>query len=385
MSKVSDDDKAGDDDKGGVAVAEAEPGSDGTDSEPGPAKKFEYFEHHPLLMNFPPATDADVESMKIDVLRQGVVNSLVLWRGPRSRVFVIDGRTRQEGAARAYEERIRDGKDPVADNGVDLQPTVTWFDGDSDAVLEFIKTSNVRKHYTQSQRAAMGTKVYYAEYKKRHGNRLPDPAKEVAQEGSNTSEELGRIWNCNPYYFRICRQLYREATELLDAVFIGTLPCVKAMAQLQAKRTAPPDGEAPGDDAPPPPAGDSVKDGNGDAVSERWEDTFRSRSAVKLVCKEFDALLDKVETLSKAPGGGWFDVDQVARAVKAVVSGLRRSQAHEVCSNCRGGGKTGAHDCKKCGGRGYACKASVDAQKRGMVYVPGKGEVGPDGGDDKKE
>lgn len=340
---------------------------------------FVYRTPHPLLAFFPEAAEDDLAAMTESILSVGVQQKLTIWIDPKGREYLIDGRTRQAGAEAAFKRRLmaEPPAAPVADNGLPLQPEVEVFNGTLADVYNFIKTTHVRKHYTPGQKAALGVNLYYYEYKQRHSGRLPDAQTEVEQEGAQSASELALRFGCNEYYVRICRQLYREAPELLDAVAAGHIPPAKAMAALKEKRagSAPElpgeegeEGAAEGDGDDRADAGEQLKDAGGFDVPDSLKPAFAARTVYKAVGKKLTEVRRAGEVLAQAPGGHFIDGAAFDSAINAALNVLRRAFPTRVCTACGGAGKPkGARaKCSRCDGAGFVCKLVEAAEKKAL-------------------
>lgn len=331
---------------------------------------FEAYRPHPYLGMFPPSQEVDLQMMQASVAEVGVRQKLKLWADPQGRTYLIDGRTRQEGAERAFRDFLaaRDPAlppaDPVARNGLPIQPEVEYFQGTLQEVYEYVKSTHVRKHYTQGQKAAMGVRLHYHEYKQQHGSKLPTPMQEALADGGHTAVELGLQFGCNEYYIRICRQLYREAMDLLDAVAIGAVTPPKAVKALADRKAA--DGGTPAEDddgsggAVPPASGKAADDGRvlddaGVEVPEHAQDAFRAGAVYELAGKALGRLKKDLTTLAGGPGGAYLDRAILAAQLNAVRKHLAEARPTFVCPMCGGKGKNNRWDCKRCKATGYTC------------------------------
>lgn len=340
--------------------------------EPAKVPEFTYYKPHPLLEFFPPPNEDDLGAMQADVRKVGVQSDIVIWRDAKSRPHLIDGRTRQEASAREYARKIEAGESPVAENGISLQPSVFEFEGTQEEAFRFMERTHIRKHYSPGQKAAMGVRLHYREWKAENGGRLPPVEKEQEDEKFTSPEELGKRFGCNHYYIRICRRLYRNAMDLLDAVAMGVIPPGKAEAQykVRAAAGAPGSAEEETDDEPKAakdPA--KVKDGHGQEVPEKLADKFRARAAYRVAKNHLEDASRAMETLAASGvGTDWFDQAMFARAIRAANAVLDKSAPHEVCTMCEGHGFKQRHKdrpCPRCGTHGYVCKAILAAEKKG--------------------
>lgn len=323
-----------------------------------PAPEFVSYEPFPLLAMWPVAGEATIQMMEEDILRQGVVHDIVVWEGPRRKEYLIDGRTRQEAARRAFLRRYEETGKAEADNGLPLQPGVCKFEGTAEDVLNFIRTSNTRKDYSPGQRAAIGCQLYYYDYKKTHGDRLPSPAEEV-QEGAPTSAELGRRWGCNEYYARIVRILYREAPDLLDQVANNVIPPAKAKSQLEVRKAG------ASADAPEPPGDpEKVKDAHGKEVPEVLTEAFKDRAGFRVVQNHLQDAIRAAEKVAARSGGKHFNSAAFVAAVEALIRSVKDAAPYEPCAKCHGHGQTGGREHKPCGGAGYLSKSVLRAARK---------------------
>jgi len=334
--------------------------------------QFGYYEPHPYLSLFPLASAGAILRMEKDVAAVGVVEPLTCWRDSRGREFVIDGRTRQLGAKAAFEKKVEAREVPEAANGLPLQPAVDWFNGSDGDVWEFIKRKNIRKDYTPGQRAAYGIRVYYQELKWRHKlKELPDVRQEAELEGALDSKELGVLFDCNEYFARIARALYREAPDLLDAMAADVAVPKKLMAQLASRRlgTAP---GAPGEEGEGEEKVDNekVRDGTGQDVPEDMYEVFRTRSSVRVVKRMISQAVKSVEAIAASAGGEFFDLEALSRKLGSIARDLENAAPYQMCADCknidgRSTGRTPGHrPCKTCNGKKFVCKAAVVAAKK---------------------
>lgn len=345
--------------------------------------EFGFYEPHPYLSFFPVATAGAVERMKLDVLKVGVIEPLTCWKDARGREWVIDGRTRQSGAKAAFEERVAADQPPAADNGLPLQPAVDWFSGSDGDVWEFIKRKLVRKDYTPGQKAAYGIRVYYQELKWRHSlKELPDVRQEGELEGAMDSTALGKLFDCNEYFVRIARSLYREAPDLLDSMALDVAVPKKLMAQLNQRRSGQaPDAPGEDDEEDKGKAGDADKvvDGHGKEVPGDMFDAFRVRSAVRTIKRGINQSMKAIEAVAASAGGEFFDVEAIAKKLAAVNRDIENATPYQMCDACknsdgRSTGRTPGHrPCKVCNGKKYVCKAVLIAARK----APAAGAAAP--------
>lgn len=345
--------------------------------------KFRAFDPHPLLSMFPTGSEEDIAAMQKSVEAHGVQQRIRVWKDGRNKYHLIDGTVRQAGAERAFNAKVNADppEAPLAANGVPLQPEFDEFVGTQDEVYEFIKTCHVRKHYTPGQKAALGVRLYYYEYKKTHSGKLPDPQKEVSGEGTLTAAELALLYGVNEYYIRICRQLYRDAADLLDAVALGVIPPPKAMADLKKRRAgnAPAalgdeDGEGEDDRED---GGEKFTDADGADVPDNLNPAWEAKSVYKVLRT---ALTDARQTCAKLAamdGGGYIDAGVLDKQLSVALGHLHQSEPVVVCSDCDGKGHPRGQrwDCKRCKGLGYLCRAVLAAEKKAAAR----------GGDEDKE
>lgn len=352
--------------------------------ETGPA--FKYYKPHPLLAMFPEASEADLAAMERSVLAIGVQQRVRVWTDDKAREWLIDGRTRQAGAERAFRRRL--AADPAeatqADNGLPLQPEVEPFAGTLEEVYDFVKTTHVRKHYTPGQKAALGVKLYYYEYKRMHHGRLPDPATEVTQEGAASAVELAERFGCNEYYVRICRQLYRDAPDLLDAVALGALPPPKAAASLKERRAGN-EPDAPGEedetakgeekgDGPAADAGAPLLDKDGLEVPESCAEAFQARSVFKTIRTQVMNARRAAEKLAGMPGGEFIDGPTLDAQINTVLKHLLNTEPFKVCSECAGKGKKGRWACARCKETGFVPRMVEKAEAKAAKAEAEKGD-----------
>lgn len=329
---------------------------------------FEWYEPHPLLGMFPGAAEPDLQAMALDVARVGVQQQLVLWKGPRGLVFLIDGRTRQDAARRAFLKAEDEERPPLADTGVSLQPDVFWFEGSQDDVYAFVKRTHMRKHFSPGQKAAMGVRLYYYELKQRHRlTELPTTDQELALAGSAAAEELAARYGTNHYYVGICKALYREAVDLLDACAMGVIPPSKARATLEQRRnsaaggpTDPGDADSVGEGSDPEPPGDPdvVRDAKGREVPEWVADSFRSRSGYLALERTLQQAERQGSALAAAKGGEFLDLPLLLKTIGSARKHAKGVTPDEVCPDCTGRGRVKGQKgpCKSCRGHGYSCK-----------------------------
>jgi len=340
----------------------------GADDAGGAAPQFVYYNPHPILGLFPEPTEGELAAMEVDVAAEGIRSQIVLWTDPRNRTFLIDGRTRQTAASRAFQKKVEANEPPLAANGEPLQPPVYHFTGDLDAVYRFVQGTHIRKHYQPGQRAAMGVMQHYYELKQKTGGRLPTLENEMKRPDAVDAKTLAVRFNCNEYYIRICRRLYREAFDLLQSVAAGVIPPQKAEAQLNTREAGPveDDGGAAGDAGPAPPGQpDAVLDANKQPVPEQLEEKFKARAGFAVVVNHLEDARRAATKLAALPGGEWLDLEAFDRVVGAAVKSAKNTQPHTPCADCDGRGhpKGQRWKCKRCEGRGYVCRAVLVAEQ----------------------
>lgn len=330
------------------------------------APKFEFFEPHPFLTIFPVAGTDDLAWIEQDVAQVGVREELVLWKDNKSRVWLIDGRNRQTAANVVFQRKVDAAEEPVAANGVSLQPNTRFFDGTFDEMTEYVKGTHVRRNYSASQKAAVGVRLYYFNYRAKHKGRLPTPQQEVQFEAGTGADDLAKASGVNPYYIRICRRLYREADDLLDAVASGVTSAQRAQAAFKKRKSGVPDDQADEDDETDKggDAGQVVKDSDGADVPENLVDAFRSRGAYRAVSKSITKIQADVAKLAAQPGGDWLDVEVLDKRLAAVKKELRKAKPHVICARCAGKGKVNRWECTTCDGKGYLSAGIDQAAKK---------------------
>lgn len=349
---------------------------------------YREFDHHPLLKLFPTGSEEDISAMHRSVAEKGVQQKIRVWKDPKGKTHLIDGTVRQAGAKRAFLEKTEADPPlpPVAANGLDIQPEYEEFFGTPDEVYQFIKTTHVRKHYTPGQKAALGTQLYYFEYKKAHGNKLPDPQIEVTGEGALTARELALLYGVNEYYIRICRQLYREAPDLFEAVAMGVTPPPKAKAELERRKAgnvpgAP--GEEDGDGTDAKDVGkdagevaDQMEDAEGNAVPDNQVDAFKTRAVFKQLRRELTKLKGQAGSLAASDGGSYLDQKGLDAQFAALIAHLSGAEPQVVCPVCGGKGhKPGKrHACDHCDQVGYLSRTAHANAKRAATKGGGKGD-----------
>jgi len=330
---------------------------------------FGEYEAHPLLAYFPAGSATDVGALEASVLKVGVQTPLTIWKDAKGRTWLVDGRTRQEAARLAYNRLVDAGEPPVAENGVPIQPAVWELAGDQQDMFRYVQGSHIRKHYTESQKAVYGVRVYYYLFRQQHGKRLPPDTVAEVKLGGLDSDELARVTGSNRAYVQIVRAIVRAGNgdDLLDAAQTGTITVKQVKSMYEARQAAPAAGAV--EDGPPPepePVGeaDVVKDGNGNPVTDdKLAEKFRARGAFRAVSKMIADVGRAVEKLSKAPGGENIDFEAVDKSLVAVWNGLRQLMPHEPCGDCAGAGKVDGKKCKRCGKTGYLTPAILKAEK----------------------
>jgi len=355
-----------------------------------PKPKFREFDHHPLLKLFPTGSEEDISAMHRSVAEKGVQQKIRVWKDPKGKVWLIDGTVRQAGAKRAFLEKVEADPPlpPLAANNLDIQPEFDEFFGTQDEVYQFIKTTHVRKHYTPGQKAALGTQLYYYEWKKAHGNKLPDPQIEVTGDGALTARELALLYGVNEYYIRICRQLYREAADLFEAVAMGVTPPPKAKAELERRKAGNVPG-APGEEEEGAAeenarnagkdagdVADQMEDAEGNAVPENQVDAFKTRAVYKQLRRELTKLKGQAGSLAASDGGAYLDQQGLDAQFSALLAHLSGAEPQVVCPQCHGKGhKPGQrHACDHCDQVGFLSRTANANKKRAAKKNGGKGE-----------
>lgn len=347
--------------------------------------KFQFIEPHPLLSMLPMAQPIEITAMQHSILNVGVQEPLRVWRDSKGKQWLIDGRCRQAAAELAFNSKVlSDPPEPaVAANGVALQPETDEFQGTIDDVYNYLKLKMTRKDYTQGQRSAIGVKLYYFEYKKSHSGRLPNPQAEVEGEGALTAEELAKINGVNSYYIVICRQLYREAPDLLDQVASGVLPPAKAKAALaERQRVASPD--LPGDIREEEEdgvdkrsdGGDSYTDSDGIPVPDILVAVWQDKAAFGALRTQLSGIRAKIQAVASSKAGGGIEEDVIDKQVEAVMKHLHGAEPLVVCPACNGHGrqKFQRDACGTCGGKGYLTRQ--DKRRLSVVVTSPDGSEG---------
>lgn len=353
---------------------------------------FKFYEPHPYLGMFPTETDDDLLSVKDSVGKIGVVQRLRVWVDAKGREWLIDGRTRQRAASEVWREMVdaeavkmrQAGStgliaDPVAENGVPIQPEVEYFTGTLAQVAEFVNTSHVRKHYTSGQKAAYGVKLHYFEHKEAHHGRLPSTASEEDDEGGRSAAALAKRFGANDWYIRICRQLFREAPDLLDSVAMAVTNPKSAFRELQARRLKKADGDTAEDAGEnPDEMQEEVKDDAGVTVPDKCRPAFAQRVAFSVAKKQLTKIKQECEKLAGTEGGKFLDFSVLEQQFKAIQRHLEECRPVLVCTKCGGRGKNNRWDCARCKGSGVVCKlvqkAEAEAAKTDAPDTGGAGD-----------
>lgn len=325
--------------------------------------QFIRYKPHPMLALFPPPTEADLSMMEEDVKEHGVTNEIVLWEHPNTNVFLIDGRTREEAAFRAFMKKVDAGEAPNATNGIALQPGVFWFKGDLNDVYRFISKTHIRKNYSQAQKAVMVVRQHYYEYKAVHGNRLPSLEDEMAKPGAVSAEELARRGGVNIHYVRVVRRLYRDRPDLLDSVAIGAVQ-VNEADRMSKHKVA--EEELPADAPAPAKDPEVVRDGQRNEVPKNLEDAFRACSSYRVIAAHLDDAITAAGKLAGTEGAVWFDVELFTGLVQGAVKMAKESAPHIMCVDCEGKGRPryARADCTRCKGSGYVSKGFLKSEKK---------------------
>jgi hypothetical protein len=324
---------------------------------------MDYYEPHPMLGMFPEANEYDRRSMERAVEESGVQQPIVVWKDAKARMWVVDGRTRQAAALAVYNKLTKDGKDPLAENGRPIQPQTFEFVATADELLDYMKRTHIRKHYSPGQKSAMGVRVYYYELLKLNGKKkVPDDVDdEMKWDGALTAEQLADVWGTNHYYIRICKMLFRKAADLLDAVAAGMIPPAKARAQLNERMN----GTAVDEEGDPEAPGEApeVTDGHGKEVPPHLVEKFRARASFRAFDRTISTAMKQVETLSQNPGGEFIDVGALTKVLRVARNQAKKVQPEEPCGACDGKGHLPGqrHKCKKCMGHGFLCKMILKA------------------------
>lgn len=341
--------------------------------------EFRSYEPHPHLAFYPDASEEDLKAVEHSVEEYGVREPIVLWVGPGKKELILDGRTRQKAASRAFARAVEEGRPPEAKNGVSLQPDVQHFHGTMDEVWDFVKQRNTRKNYTQGQKAAIATRQYYFEFKKangiKDGDPLPDIETEVTMPGGLTAEALAEQSGSNVYYIRITKQLYRNRSDLLDAVALNATTPKDAKATMdrdEAARKNPDGGDGKG--APEPPGDPDIpRDANSNPVPESLHAAFRTRGAAKATLRHLSTLEKSVEAIVKSDGGAHLNGPEILKLLRTVGKRIKGGIPHVPCKSCKARGKNLGRDCKRCNVTGYVCKDILKAEEKAKVATAGAG------------
>lgn len=325
--------------------------------------EFASYKAHPILSLFPAPTDLDLQMMEHSVAKEGVIDQIVAWEAPNGHAWLIDGRTRQGAAERAFAKKVDAGEPPVAENGRPLQPEVFWFEGTLEEVYAFISKTHIRKNYTQGQKCAMVVKQHYYEYKQAHGGRLPSLEDELAKEGAVTAEMLAARAGGNIHYARICRRLYRERPDLLDSVAMAVTSPGDA-DKLSKKGGAAVEEDK--NDPEPPTDPEIVRDASRQEVPKNLEDAFRGVSSFRVVQQHLEDAISAATKIAGTEAGVWFDLELFTSLAKGAQLYSKKSAPHLICEPCAGKGREryARVDCERCKGSGYVSKSVLEAEKK---------------------
>ena len=340
------------------------------------APVFKSYQPHPLMTLWPESGSDDLNSMKEDIRKRGVQQKLKIWRDPKGREFLIDGRTRQTAAEEVFNEIVSSSETPPARveslAGTLIQPEVEVFAGAEADVFAYIQMTHCRKHYSAGQKAALGVRIHYYEYKNSHKGKLPDIATETGEADGKTAQELAARFGCNEYYIRICRQLYREAPDLLDAVAANVMSPKRAEGEMMKRKAAKVNGVNLGDDSTPEEpaassdgredAGAELTDDDGNPVPESCKDAFEVVALFNQLAQAAKRMKKDMKRLSESAGGAFVEIASFNAVINSALSHISSARPSRICNRCQGKKKVNRWDCTRCKASGYVCAAVEKAE-----------------------
>jgi hypothetical protein len=108
--------------------------------------------------------------------------------------------------------------------------------------------------------------------------------------------------------------------------------------------------------------GDEMEDAEGSIVPPHCIPAFEKAQELTAICREMDALIRKVEAISKGPGGRLIRFDSFKQQVKDAKGNLWANRCTHLCSYCEGTGKPRTENgkktgkCEGCAGEGWTNK-----------------------------
>lgn len=207
--------------------------------------------------------------------------------------FIIDGRHRY-----------------LACQELGINPVFTeWRPIGNDTPAKFVMRSNVRRHLTTTQRAALAVAL-----------------------GEGTSvAEIAEIANVSERTISKVRKVAKERPELLDDMVSGEITVEAAIHAV--------DEEAPFDDAPI-------------EIHDDVDTALRSEEAFKAINKQILAIEKQIEQLAASKIGSKVRMNQIATDMKNVRDAIRWAIPYQRCPyrTCKTTG------CKACNGEGWVVK-----------------------------
>jgi hypothetical protein len=168
---------------------------------------------HPLAETIPPASETEKESLRKDIVLNGVYETIKLYEG-----MVLDGRTRQgicveEGIKPTYE---------------------AWKKGVSPEL--YVEALNLkRRHLSSSQLAAYGVKNMLPRYEKEAEKRrkLSNAEKIQHTDKYRAGERVADILEINSKYIYDAKKILEKSSDVFNKIFTGDLTISKAKHQIK--------------------------------------------------------------------------------------------------------------------------------------------------------
>ena len=269
--------------------------------------------------------------------------------------------------------KILDGRHKhIAAQEAGVTPTFRRYIGDNPAA--YVAKKLHRQHLNQSQRSMMGAKILAITHPK-------TPEKSRNADGGVTNVTLGSSPNQQEIAdaLNVSRMRVNQAVkvnehgteELQDAVMDGTISVSDAAAvaaepkDVQKKavkrvrkgkaKTVKAAVTAVKGDADEGPA-EEMTDQEGEKVPVDAVQAFQAAKDIEGICREIDAMIKRVEEISKGPGGRLIRFDSFKQQMKDAKGNLWANRATHVCSYCKGTGKMKGKTCECCKGECWTAK-----------------------------
>ncbi len=172
-----------------------------TRSSPRPKK----YALHPACLLFPPLNEAELRALADDIKRNGLKNTIVLYKGQ-----ILDGRSRLAACEMAG-----------------VKPRFVEWDGEGSPVAWVLSQNLYRRHLSSSQRAVIALDVLpllekEAKERQRAGGRVAKKSAKLPEAGK-ASEAAARLTHSNSRYVEAVKSIQNQAPELVEKIRVGSL------------------------------------------------------------------------------------------------------------------------------------------------------------------